>query len=103
MCQSRGERAIVRRVRRPTERGFEIGAHSVTHPDLSAASEEVCEREVAGSVTTLERLLGAPVRTFTPLVPALSVTVVVASMSFEAVVSVTVMSPPMSMVPRSVL
>ena len=44
--------------------GIEIGAHSVTHPDLSAASEEVCEREVAGSVTMLERLLGAPVRTF---------------------------------------
>lgn len=44
--------------------GIEIGAHSVTHRDLSAASKEICEREVAGSVTALERLTGTPVRTF---------------------------------------
>jgi peptidoglycan/xylan/chitin deacetylase (PgdA/CDA1 family) len=44
--------------------GIEIGAHSITHPDLSIASEEVCEREVAGSVTELQRLIRAPVRTF---------------------------------------
>ena len=44
--------------------GFEIGAHSVTHPDLSQLDYESCLREMTESRRTLERVVGAPVRTF---------------------------------------
>jgi len=44
--------------------GIELGAHSVTHRDLSTAGEEECESEVGGSVAALESVIGAPVRTF---------------------------------------
>jgi peptidoglycan/xylan/chitin deacetylase (PgdA/CDA1 family) len=44
--------------------GFEIGAHSVTHPDLSQLDFESCLREMTESRDTLERVIGAPVRTF---------------------------------------
>ena len=44
--------------------GFEIGAHSVTHPDLSQLDYEACLRETTESRHTLERVVGAPVRTF---------------------------------------
>jgi peptidoglycan/xylan/chitin deacetylase (PgdA/CDA1 family) len=44
--------------------GFEIGAHSVTHPDLSPLDFEDCFREASESKLALERLLGVSVRTF---------------------------------------
>jgi peptidoglycan/xylan/chitin deacetylase (PgdA/CDA1 family) len=44
--------------------GFEIGAHSVTHRDLSRLDYESCLREMTESRRTLERVVGAPVRTF---------------------------------------
>jgi len=44
--------------------GLEIGAHTVTHPDLSQLDREACVREMARSRDELERLTGAPVRTF---------------------------------------
>jgi peptidoglycan/xylan/chitin deacetylase (PgdA/CDA1 family) len=44
--------------------GFEIGAHSVNHPDLSQLDYEGCLREMTESRRTLERVIGAPVRTF---------------------------------------
>lgn len=44
--------------------GWEIGAHTVTHPDLSQLDYESCFREVSESRLELERLLGVPVRTF---------------------------------------
>jgi peptidoglycan/xylan/chitin deacetylase (PgdA/CDA1 family) len=44
--------------------GFEIGAHSITHRDLSQLDYETCLREMTESGRTLERLVGAPVRTF---------------------------------------
>lgn len=44
--------------------GVEIGAHTVTHPDLSKLDFETCLREVGDSRRTLEELLGIPVRTF---------------------------------------
>jgi peptidoglycan/xylan/chitin deacetylase (PgdA/CDA1 family) len=44
--------------------GFELGAHSVTHPDLSILDFAGCLREVGESKRALERLLGAEVRTF---------------------------------------
>jgi peptidoglycan/xylan/chitin deacetylase (PgdA/CDA1 family) len=45
-------------------RGFEIAAHSRTHPDLTTLSEEELQDEVAGSRRELEDLLGEPVETF---------------------------------------
>jgi peptidoglycan/xylan/chitin deacetylase (PgdA/CDA1 family) len=44
--------------------GIEIGAHSATHPDLSALDYERCLREVTESRDVLERLLRTPVRSF---------------------------------------
>jgi peptidoglycan/xylan/chitin deacetylase (PgdA/CDA1 family) len=44
--------------------GFEVGAHSVTHPDLSKLGYEDCLREMLDSRAALESLLGAPIRTF---------------------------------------
>jgi peptidoglycan/xylan/chitin deacetylase (PgdA/CDA1 family) len=44
--------------------GFEIGAHSVTHPDFSRLDFEDCLREASESKLALEELLGTAVRTF---------------------------------------
>jgi peptidoglycan/xylan/chitin deacetylase (PgdA/CDA1 family) len=44
--------------------GFEIGSHTVTHPDLSELDYETCLAEMLESSRTLERLLGSSVRTF---------------------------------------
>ena len=44
--------------------GIELGAHTVTHPDLSELDRETCLREMVESRETLERLTGAPVTTF---------------------------------------
>jgi peptidoglycan/xylan/chitin deacetylase (PgdA/CDA1 family) len=44
--------------------GFEIGAHTVTHPDLSRLDFESCFEEANESKLALERLLGIDVRTF---------------------------------------
>jgi peptidoglycan/xylan/chitin deacetylase (PgdA/CDA1 family) len=44
--------------------GFELGAHSVTHPDLAALPEADCAREVADSVEAVAGIAGEPVRTF---------------------------------------
>lgn len=43
---------------------FEIGAHTVTHPDLSELGYEQCLFEANESRLELERLLGVSVRTF---------------------------------------
>lgn len=42
----------------------EIGAHTLTHPDLSAVSEEVQEREIRGSKQWLESVTGSEVSMF---------------------------------------
>jgi peptidoglycan/xylan/chitin deacetylase (PgdA/CDA1 family) len=44
--------------------GFEIGAHTVTHPDMSQLDYERCFHEANESRLTLERLLGISVHTF---------------------------------------
>jgi peptidoglycan/xylan/chitin deacetylase (PgdA/CDA1 family) len=44
--------------------GIEIGAHTITHPDLSQLDYDACLDEVEGSRSELERLLGVSVRTF---------------------------------------
>lgn len=42
----------------------EIGAHTLTHPILSMESDEKAEREIIDSIRHLEKLVGAPVRSF---------------------------------------
>jgi peptidoglycan/xylan/chitin deacetylase (PgdA/CDA1 family) len=42
----------------------EIGAHTVTHPELSALPEAAQHREIADSRAALERIVGEPVRSF---------------------------------------
>lgn len=42
--------------------GFTCGAHSVTHPRLSALDEEACRRELVGARKALEAELGSDVR-----------------------------------------
>jgi peptidoglycan/xylan/chitin deacetylase (PgdA/CDA1 family) len=44
--------------------GFEIGAHTVSHPDLSRLGFDECLREMRESRDELERTLGIEVRTF---------------------------------------
>lgn len=44
--------------------GWELGAHTVTHPDLEQLDREACLREMVDSRQALEALTGAPVRTF---------------------------------------
>jgi peptidoglycan/xylan/chitin deacetylase (PgdA/CDA1 family) len=44
--------------------GFELGAHTVTHPDLSKLDFERCSSEIEESCRALEEMFGMPVRTF---------------------------------------
>jgi peptidoglycan/xylan/chitin deacetylase (PgdA/CDA1 family) len=44
--------------------GFEIGAHSVTHPILPQIPQAEAEREIMESKATIEQKLGRPVSTF---------------------------------------
>lgn len=44
--------------------GMEIGAHSMTHPVLAAASDHSSRSEIQESKRELERVLGTPVRAF---------------------------------------
>ena len=46
------------------EAGFELGAHTVTHPDLAELDFDGCLREMTESRETIERLTGAEVQTF---------------------------------------
>lgn len=44
--------------------GFEIGAHTMTHPRLSTISLEEAEKEISGSKKYLENILGKKVTSF---------------------------------------
>lgn len=44
--------------------GIELGAHTVTHPDMSRMDRESCVREMVESREALERVAGEPVKTF---------------------------------------
>ncbi len=44
--------------------GMSIGAHTLSHPVLSQCSEQEVRREIEGSKTALERVLGRPVWAF---------------------------------------
>lgn len=50
--------------RRLYARGFELGAHSLTHPDLRLLDDDGLEQEVRGSKLAVEALTGRPCRTF---------------------------------------
>jgi peptidoglycan/xylan/chitin deacetylase (PgdA/CDA1 family) len=45
-------------------RGFEFGAHTQTHADLSLLGEQAAMREINGSCQDLEAILGRPVTSF---------------------------------------
>jgi len=51
-------------VREVSERGMEVGSHSVTHPRLSGLDSETMIHEVAGSRQMLSEILNAPVEGF---------------------------------------
>ena len=44
--------------------GIELGAHTVSHPDLSTLDRKACLHEMRESRETIEALTGQPVRTF---------------------------------------
>jgi peptidoglycan/xylan/chitin deacetylase (PgdA/CDA1 family) len=44
--------------------GWELGAHTMTHPDLSVLDYDACRREIEDSKTALERIIGNRVETF---------------------------------------
>jgi peptidoglycan/xylan/chitin deacetylase (PgdA/CDA1 family) len=44
--------------------GVKIGAHTITHPDLSQLDYAACQEEISGSRRELEDLLGASIKTF---------------------------------------
>jgi len=44
--------------------GWELGAHTMTHPDLSALGYDACLREIEDSRVELERIAGVSVETF---------------------------------------
>jgi peptidoglycan/xylan/chitin deacetylase (PgdA/CDA1 family) len=44
--------------------GWELGAHTMTHPDLSTLDYAACRREIEGSRATLERIGEVGVETF---------------------------------------
>ena len=53
-----------RQVRRLLAAGWELGAHTFTHPDLRTLDDAALEREVAGSRKALRRRFGVPVDFF---------------------------------------
>ena len=44
--------------------GWEIGAHSVDHPELDVLSNEACRAQIAQSRETLQQHLGLPIHSF---------------------------------------
>lgn len=46
------------------EKGWEIGAHTVTHPDLRSLSQDEAERQMRDSRREIERRLNRPVESF---------------------------------------
>jgi peptidoglycan/xylan/chitin deacetylase (PgdA/CDA1 family) len=51
-------------VRQLAESGIDIGSHTITHPILSTLQSESARREIAGSKSALEQVLGRPVQAF---------------------------------------
>jgi peptidoglycan/xylan/chitin deacetylase (PgdA/CDA1 family) len=53
-----------RQVRSMIAAGWEVGAHTLTHPDLTTVDDATLRREVAGSRALLRKRLGVPVTAF---------------------------------------
>jgi peptidoglycan/xylan/chitin deacetylase (PgdA/CDA1 family) len=51
-------------VRELAEAGWELGAHTMTHPDLSTLDYDACLQEIGDSRAALEEIGGVPVETF---------------------------------------
>ncbi|HEY2767183.1 MAG TPA: polysaccharide deacetylase family protein [Solirubrobacteraceae bacterium] len=51
-------------IRELADAGWELGAHTMTHPDLSQLDYESARREIHDSKTALEAIAGVPVETF---------------------------------------
>ena len=51
-------------VRALVEAGWELGAHTITHPDLTTLSDQALTREVEGSKREIEQRFGVKVRFF---------------------------------------
>ena len=49
-----------------SERGFEIGTHSATHPQMSKLSEQQCREELVSSSKKIFEITGKPVTLFRP-------------------------------------
>jgi peptidoglycan/xylan/chitin deacetylase (PgdA/CDA1 family) len=65
MSHESGARMMtVEELRELAASGFEIGAHTVSHPDLSRLGFDECLHEMRESRDELERTLGVEVRTF---------------------------------------
>jgi peptidoglycan/xylan/chitin deacetylase (PgdA/CDA1 family) len=61
-----GDGAMMSReqVRELGEAGWELGAHTMTHPDLSTLDYDACLQEISDSRAALEGIGGRPVETF---------------------------------------
>jgi peptidoglycan/xylan/chitin deacetylase (PgdA/CDA1 family) len=51
-------------IRELASAGWELGAHTMSHPDLSMLDYDACRHEIEESKTALEAIGGAPVETF---------------------------------------
>jgi peptidoglycan/xylan/chitin deacetylase (PgdA/CDA1 family) len=51
-------------VKKMLDAGWELGSHTITHPDLTTLDPAELEREVAGSRQILKRRFGVPVDSF---------------------------------------
>lgn len=58
-----GKLATWEQLREMTNRGWEIGYHTESHPDLNALSGKQLENELVDGRTTIEQKLGLPVET----------------------------------------
>jgi peptidoglycan/xylan/chitin deacetylase (PgdA/CDA1 family) len=59
-----GRLLTAEQVRELAAQGFELGAHSMTHPDLRGLDDGALRTEVRGSKEAVEDLTGRPCRTF---------------------------------------
>lgn len=53
-------------VKKLDEQGFEIGTHSMTHPDMTKLSKEDIKTELTGSVDLIQKITNKPVELFRP-------------------------------------
>jgi peptidoglycan/xylan/chitin deacetylase (PgdA/CDA1 family) len=64
--ENEGDRKMMtwEEIRSAADQGIEIGAHSLSHPQLDIITPSLAYREIAGSKAALERRLALPVNSF---------------------------------------